>query len=96
MKFDPKIIASWVERSATAVLAWEERRIKARQEKTLNDHRSLEICIGLCAVLIVLGLINHVSVAALRSICVLAVIIVCLKFWQLTIILLHRSGNPDK
>ena len=96
MRLNPENITNWFGQKGKAYLAWDERRTKARQEKMRKDHHTLEICIALCGLLIVLGLMTHVSGAALRSVCVLAAIIVILKFWQLAIIFLHHNGNTDE
>jgi hypothetical protein len=94
--FDPERFSHWIERKAEAYIAWSDRRAKARFEKTLNDHHTLEICIALCAILLVLGLLNHLDAIFLRSVCELAAIVVFLKFLQLMMIALHRKEKSDK
>jgi hypothetical protein len=94
--FDPEKCSRWVERKILVCMAWNERRRKARLEKTLNDHHTLEICIALCAVLLVLGLINHLNAIFLRSVCELAAMIVFLKFVQFMMIAQHRKGKSDE
>jgi len=94
--FDPEKLSHWIERKAMAYLAWNDRRAKARFEKTLNDHHTMEICIVLCAILLVMGLINHMDAAFLRSVCELAALVVFMKFVQLTMIALHRKGKSDE
>jgi hypothetical protein len=94
--FDPEKFSRRIERNARAYMAWRERRAKARLEKTLNDHHTFEICIALCVVLLVLGLINHLNVVFLRSVCELAAIVVFMKFVQFMAIALHRKGKSDE
>lgn len=94
--FDPEKLSRWIERKAVIYIAWSERRAKARLEKTLNDHHSLEICIALCVVLLVMGLINHVNASFLRSVCELAGIVVFLKLIQFMRIAQHRKGKSDE
>ena len=94
--FDPEKLSRWLERKGRAYMAWHDRRAKARREKTLNDHHTLEICIALCTVLLVLGSINHQNAIYLRSVCELAAIVVFLKFVQFIAIALHRKGGSDE
>lgn len=96
MKVDPEKFGRWVERKGQAFIAWDDRRTKARREKTLKDHRTLEICIALCAVLVVMGLASHASTTYLRSVCTLAAFVVFLKFIQLTIIALHGGEGSGE
>jgi hypothetical protein len=94
--FDPEKCSRWIERKVTAYMAWNERRAKARLEKTLNDHHTLEICIALCVILLVMGLIDHENAIYLRLVCELAAIVVFLKFMQLIAIALHRKEGSDE
>jgi hypothetical protein len=96
MKVDPEKFGWWIERKGQALLVWDERRTTARQEKTLRDHHTLEICIALCAVSLILGLMGRESAACLRSICVLAAFIVFLKFLQFTVIVLNGKEGADE
>jgi hypothetical protein len=94
--FDPEKFSRWIERKGRAYVAWHDRRAKARRKKTLNDHHTLEICIALCTILLVLGLINHQSAIYLRLVCELAAIVVLLKFVQFIAIALHRNEGSDE
>ena len=94
--FDPEKFSRWVEHKVMAYVAWNDRRAKARLEKTLNDHHTLEICVALCVILLVMGLIDHMDAAFLRSVCELAGIVVFVKLVQLIMIALHRTGKSDE
>ena len=96
MTFDPEKVSRWVESKAQAYMAWRKRRAEARLQKTLNDHHTLEICIALCVVLLVMGLIGHENAMFLRSVCELAAIVVFMKFVQVITIALHRKDGSDK
>jgi hypothetical protein len=96
MMVDPDKISRWVERKATAYLAWDERRTQAQFDKGLKVKRAYWILLALCGAMLVLGLMDHVNVAAIRSACALAAIVVFLKFVQFTLIALHRGGGSDE
>ena len=96
MKFDPAKFALWIERKASAFLEWEDRRTKAKQEKMLKDHHTLEFCMGLCVLLLLFSLVNHASRAYLHSLLALALFIAVMKLWQLAIIALRGSGGASK
>ena len=96
MMLDPDKISRWVERKATSYLAWDERRTQARFGKALKAKRAYWILLALCGVMLILGLMDHVNVVAVRSACALAAIVVLLKFIQFTLIVLHRGGGSGK
>lgn len=79
-----------------AYVAWHDRRAKARLEKTLNDHHTLEICIVLCVILLVMGLVDHMDTSFPRSVCELAGIVVFVKLVQLMMIAVRRTGRSDE
>jgi hypothetical protein len=94
--FDSEKFSRWVGRKAMAYMAWNDHRAKARLEKTLNNHHTLEICVALCVILLALGLINHQNAMFLRSVCEMAMMVVFLKLVQLIMIALHRTGKSDE
>jgi Flp pilus assembly protein TadB len=96
MKIDPNKISHWLERKADAYDEWFEHWAKNQRKRVLKDHRTLEIAILGCAILIILGLITHLGVPALRSVCVLAGVIVYVKIWQFVMIALHPDEESDK
>lgn len=96
MKVDPKKFSAWIERKGIAFLEWDERRTKARQEKVLKDHHTLEFCMVLCVLLLIFGVVNHASGAYLRALSALALFIAIMKLWQLTIIFLRGDGGTSK
>ena len=96
MMLDPDRIFRWVERKATSYLAWDERRTQGRLSKALKAKRRYWILLALCGAMLILGLMDHVNVVAIRSACALAAIIVFLKLVQFTLIALHRGGGSDE
>ena len=96
MKVDPKKISVWIERKGVAFLEWDDRRTKARQEKVLKDHHTLEFCMGLCVLLLIFGVVNHASGAYLHALSGLALFIAVMKLWQLATIVLRGHGGISK
>lgn len=96
MMLEPNKISRWMERKATAYLAWDERRTQAQFDKAMKVKHAYWILLVLCGAMLVLGLMDHVSVTTIRSACDLAAIVVFLKLAQLTLIALHRRGGSDE
>jgi hypothetical protein len=95
MMVDPDKISRWVERKTTAYLLWDERR-PARLEKALRTKRHFWFLLASCGAMLVLGLMDHVNVAVIRSACALGGIVVFMKFVQLTMIAWHQGGVSDE
>ena len=96
MKFEPEKLFRWVERRGIAFLEWDDRRTKARQEKMLKDHHTLEFSMGLCVLLLIFGLVNHASRAYLHALIALALFIAVMKLWQLAIIAMRGKREDGK
>ncbi|MDD2794627.1 hypothetical protein [Acidocella sp.] len=96
MKINPDKISTWVEGKASAYLEWDKRRTQARFEKALKLKRYFWILLGICCLLFLLGLMDHLNAAAISSACALALIVVFMKFVQLTMIALHGKEGSDE
>jgi hypothetical protein len=71
---------------AEAQLDWMDRKIEKKHHKALKDRHTLETCLIACLVLFLLAWLSGGIATMGRSICLLALIIVTLKLFQLMLI----------
>ena len=89
--FRRKDISRWVERETTKYLAEDDRTVLARREQALKPTRLYWLALAACGALLGLGLMDHANIVEIRGACVLAAIVVCLKFMQLMTISVGRG-----
>lgn len=87
-----KVVARTLINAATRHLDWIDRKIEKKHHQALKDRHTLEGCLIGCLALFLLAWLAGDLATIGRSICLLALIVVALKLWQLALIAIV---NPE-
>jgi hypothetical protein len=83
----------WLAGKCAAYFKWQEERSKRKREKALNDHHTFEICIIICAILIILEWCTRRDLSILQGLLELAAIVCFGKFVQFAAIGIDRLNK---